>query len=292
MNGGVDMFRSLCTEIAKQLGADFLLYYNEDVSDPKRLRADSNQTIGVFRVVSGSIQPLPGNKGLNAVIQLDFFANVENTWETLRIDRAIDLLAINKNGKIAVETRTITETNEEKDVVIYKYLANYSVPRTIGNTQIGANSDRCIIKQVNLTIVLSNDLIFGDAGRVYLAEEEITNENKDGFFIEGALNWIPSVRNVMTDNAELGKKYGELIPQYAVKKAVITGLVSDGIKRIVDSMYSTPQKVMYFRNEIDFSEAMSIIEYKVCIEDFTITGTKGEFMGYQLTLSPIPDWLV
>ena len=49
---------------------------------------------------------------------------------------------------------------------------------------------------------------------------------------------------------------------------------------------------MYFRNEIDFSEAMSIIEYKVCIEDFTITGTKGEFMGYQLTLSPIPDWLV
>lgn len=286
------MFRSLCTDIAKQLGTEFIVYYNEDVPTADRLHSNGDKTICVFRVVSGSIRPLMGNRGLDAVIQLDFFANIESERETIKIDNAIDMLAANKNGHIEVETRTIIEDGEAVDIVLYKYTANYSVPRTIGNTVIGANSDRYIIKQVNLSVALSADLIFGENGQIYLSDEPITDVNKAEHLIDGVLSWDPSVQNIMTDNAEMGKKTGELIPQYAVKKAVITGLLSENIKTIMENAFTNPQKVYYFMNEITFNSGSSKLAWKVIIENFTPSGVKGTFAGYQMTLAPVPDWLL
>ena len=282
------MFRELCTEINNQLGAGFHIYYNEDVSDNKDLEA-KDKTIGVFRVTSGSIQPLQGDRGVLATIQLDLFAKIEDKSEVDKVDNALDLLIANRNGKLYVQTISVTEGEVQTEQAVYSYVCNYQVPRVLGNTVIGPDSDRCILKQLIFTVVMTSTLTFGDEGVCYLSETELTELNKAAAIIPGVLRWTPMIESNTVDNTEINKPQAESIPVSAGRKCAITGLASsdEAFVSLMTNAFASPEKIYYFRLEF----AGAVIAFRAIVDRFLVTGVKSDFVSYELALAPVPEWL-
>jgi len=283
------MFRALWSEISNKLGTGFVVYYNEDVSDPRKLNAEGEQTIGVFRVSSGTIQPLKGDTGLQATVNIDFFAKVEDLAEVKKIDSAIEALALSRNGEIVVETITKKEGEEFVEEELFSYVCNFQVPRVLGNTVIGADSDRYVLKQLTFTVTLTSTLLFGDSGVCYLSEDAITEGNKAQAVIPGVLRWSPSTQLNAADNAEINQEQATVIPVNAGRKVGITGLATkdESFIDIMSNALTVPGKPYYFM----FEFAGEAVSFRVVVERFMITGVKSDFVSYELVLAPLPGWV-